>query len=84
MNLGQIQILKAADSGHRNVHRTVKQNETDRLGQGRRRFTGQQLSEANVPGNRDKECMIQREDGKAPAFLSTYPNQRTRQLWLGC
>lgn len=56
MNLGQIQLFKAADSGHR----TVKQNEADRLGQDRRRFTGQQLSEDNVPGTRDKECMIQR------------------------
>lgn len=56
MNLEQIQIFKEADSGHRYVHRTVKQNETDKLGQDRRRFTGQQLSEDNVPGNRDKDA----------------------------
>lgn len=24
-----------------------------------------------------------KEEGKAFAFLSTYPKQRTRQLWLG-
>lgn len=80
---------------------------------------GRQLSEDNVPGNRDRECMTQRwvmlgmmeeeerkqwkpdpqgpwrstsqevglyskENGKAPAFFSTYPNLTTRQLWLGC